>query len=76
MLRPFKLIPGTLHLFGEEIKKVYLSWCFSDGVHHYDEYGLKNLLDEPPEIRNIHAEMITIVNSWLKDWNVEHGIKE
>ena len=47
-----------------------------DGVHHYDEYGLKNLLDEPPEIRKIHAEMITFVSSWLKDWNIEHGMKE
>jgi len=47
-----------------------------NGVHHYDEYGLKNILDEPPEIRKIHAEMITFVSSWLKDWNVEHGIEE
>ncbi|KIM40869.1 hypothetical protein M413DRAFT_445651 [Hebeloma cylindrosporum] len=45
-----------------------------DGVHHYDEYGLANLLEEPPEIRKIHAEMIHFVNSWLSDWNVEHGV--
>ncbi|EDR12996.1 uncharacterized protein LACBIDRAFT_312108 [Laccaria bicolor S238N-H82] len=38
------------------------------GVHHYDEYGLRNLLEEPPEIRKIHGEMITFVTEWLKDW--------
>ncbi|KAK0441668.1 serine carboxypeptidase S28-domain-containing protein, partial [Armillaria borealis] len=37
-------------------------------VHHYDEYGLKNLSDEPPEIRKIHGEMIAFVMEWLKDW--------
>ncbi|KAF8965115.1 serine carboxypeptidase S28-domain-containing protein [Flammula alnicola] len=47
-----------------------------DGVHHYDEYGLANLFEEPAEIRKIHAEMITFVNSWLRDWNVEHGIDD
>ncbi|KDR82923.1 hypothetical protein GALMADRAFT_238593 [Galerina marginata CBS 339.88] len=46
-----------------------------NGVHHYDEYGLANLLEEPPEIRKIHAEMISFVTSWLKDWNVENGIE-
>ncbi|KAF8810219.1 peptidase S28 [Phlegmacium glaucopus] len=46
-----------------------------DAVHHYDEYGLANIFDEPPQIRKIHAEMITFVNSWLKDWNIEHGIE-
>jgi hypothetical protein len=49
---------------------------FLDGVHHYDEYGLKNIHDEPHEIRKIHEEMIAFVNSWLNDWNVEHGIEE
>ncbi|KAF9013147.1 serine carboxypeptidase S28-domain-containing protein [Cyathus striatus] len=39
-----------------------------DAVHHYDEYGLRNLLDEPPEIKKIHREMITFVLEWLKDW--------
>ncbi|TFK34727.1 serine carboxypeptidase S28-domain-containing protein [Crucibulum laeve] len=39
-----------------------------DGVHHYDEYGLENLLEEPPEIRKIHGEMIVFVMEWLKDW--------
>ncbi|KAG8220180.1 putative extracellular serine carboxypeptidase S28 [Butyriboletus roseoflavus] len=27
-------------------------------VHHYDEYGLRNVNDEPPEIQQIHREMI------------------
>ncbi|KAJ7143549.1 serine carboxypeptidase S28-domain-containing protein, partial [Mycena crocata] len=38
------------------------------GVHHYDEWGLLNLADEPPEIRKIHEEMIHFVREWLKDW--------
>lgn len=37
-------------------------------MHHYDEYGLRNLLEEPPEIRKIHGEMITFVTEWLKGW--------
>lgn len=38
-----------------------------DGVHHYDEYGLANIADEPEEIRKIHGEMIAFVMEWLKD---------
>ncbi|KAG5646028.1 hypothetical protein DXG03_004630 [Asterophora parasitica] len=37
-------------------------------VHHWDEYGLPNLLDEPADIRKIHGEMIEFVTEWLKDW--------
>ncbi|KAG1889287.1 serine carboxypeptidase S28-domain-containing protein [Suillus subluteus] len=29
-----------------------------NAVHHYDEYGLKNISDEPEEIRKIHWQMI------------------
>ncbi|KAF8557400.1 peptidase S28 [Imleria badia] len=39
-----------------------------DGVHHYDEYGLRNTDDEPPEIQQIHYEMIEFVREWLKDF--------
>ncbi|KAF8905141.1 serine carboxypeptidase S28-domain-containing protein [Mucidula mucida] len=39
-----------------------------DAVHHYDEWGYKNLADEPEEIRQIHGEMILFVLEWLKDW--------
>jgi len=42
------------------------------GVHHYDEYGLRNIVDEPPEIRQIHGEMIVFVMEWLKDTKVSH----
>ena len=41
----------------------------SDAVHHYDEYGLRDINDEPPEIRQIHNEMIEFVREWLKDFN-------
>ncbi|KAF5377966.1 hypothetical protein D9615_006701 [Tricholomella constricta] len=37
-------------------------------VHHWDEYGLPNLLDEPPEIQKIHGEMIDFVMEWLEDF--------
>jgi hypothetical protein len=73
VLRPFKLIPSMTSTF---FFKVYQPHSSLDGVHHYDEYGLANLLEEPAEIRKIHAEMISFVNSWLRDWNVEHGIDD
>ncbi|KAK7022095.1 serine carboxypeptidase S28-domain-containing protein [Favolaschia claudopus] len=38
------------------------------GVHHFDEWGLPNLADEPLEIQAIHGEMIYFVKEWLKDW--------
>ncbi|CCM03509.1 uncharacterized protein FIBRA_05643 [Fibroporia radiculosa] len=38
------------------------------GVHHYDEYGLRDMSAEPPEIKKIHEEMIGFVTEWLKDW--------
>ena len=38
-----------------------------DGVHHYDEYGLRNIRDEPKEILKIHEEMIGFVRAWLED---------
>ncbi|KAJ7160080.1 serine carboxypeptidase S28-domain-containing protein [Mycena filopes] len=45
------------------------------GVHHYDEWGLRDLADEPPEIRKIHEEMIFFVREWLKEWKAP-GKKE
>ncbi|KAH9850108.1 peptidase S28 [Lenzites betulinus] len=39
-----------------------------NAVHHYDEYGLPKLSDEPLEIQLIHEEMIGFVVSWLSDW--------
>lgn len=45
---------------------VHLTAVDSDAVHHYDEYGLKNISDEPVEIRKIHGEMIVFVMEWLK----------
>ncbi|KAG9314743.1 serine carboxypeptidase S28-domain-containing protein [Chiua virens] len=38
------------------------------GVHHYDEYGLRDIYDEPPEIQQIHHEMIEFVREWLRDF--------
>ena len=38
------------------------------GVHHYDEYGLRDLSAEPPEIEKIHLEMIEFVRAWLAEW--------
>lgn len=42
-----------------------------DAVHHYDEYGLADIRDEPLEIMQIHLEMIHFVKEWLKDWDSE-----
>jgi len=39
-----------------------------DAVHHWDENGLRNILDEPSQIRKVHGEMIQFVREWLKDW--------
>jgi hypothetical protein len=41
-----------------------------NGVHHYDEFGMRNIADEPDEIRKIHEEMIVFVTEWLKDRQV------
>lgn len=41
---------------------------FTDGVHHFDENGLKNPEDEPPHIQKIHREIVEFVTEWLKDW--------
>ena len=38
-------------------------------VHHYDEYGLADISQEPPEILQIHEETIAFVTEWLKEWN-------
>jgi hypothetical protein len=42
-----------------------------DGVHHYDEYGLRNIGEEPEEIRKIHGQMIVFVMEWMKQWKVD-----
>ncbi|TRM64169.1 serine carboxypeptidase S28-domain-containing protein [Schizophyllum amplum] len=39
-------------------------------VHHYDEYGYADLTQEPPEIQQIHEEMIAFVTEWLNEWNM------
>lgn len=66
ILRPFKLIPSALvvQYFSTSSKLIALP----DGVHHYDEYGLRDIQDEPPEIRKIHGEMSVFVLEWLKAW--------
>ncbi|OSD07302.1 peptidase S28 [Trametes coccinea BRFM310] len=44
-----------------------------NAVHHYDEYGRRNMSEEPPEIQLIHEEMIGFVVSWLEDWEAPEG---
>jgi hypothetical protein len=41
---------------------------FIGGVHHWDENGLANPADEPPEIQAIHNAEIEFVRAWLKDF--------
>lgn len=49
---------------------MYFSYgtVFIGGVHHWDEHGLANLADEPPEIQAIHNAEIEFVKEWLKDF--------
>ncbi|WVN88054.1 uncharacterized protein L203_103253 [Cryptococcus depauperatus CBS 7841] len=39
-----------------------------DGVHHYDENGLKNHLEEPARIRDVHDFEKLFVSEWLLQW--------
>lgn len=39
-----------------------------NGVHHYDENGLRVHTNEPPHIQKIHREEVEFVRAWLKDW--------
>ena len=41
-------------------------------VHHWDENGRSDLLEEPPQIQMIHEEIVGFVTSWLEDWAAEH----
>ena len=41
---------------------------FSDGVHHYDQNGRENHIEEPMHIRRIHYEEVEFVKAWLKEW--------
>lgn len=68
MLRPFKLIPSAYLLPPPVCEFSDLDLDLIDGVHHYDEFGLRDIADEPPEIRKIHGEMILFVTEWLMDW--------
>ncbi|KAJ7069481.1 serine carboxypeptidase S28-domain-containing protein [Mycena amicta] len=43
------------------------------GVHHWDEWGLLDLSEEPYEVRKIHQEMIFFVKEWLKDWKAPNA---
>ena len=72
--RPERYHPQAVQTHPPFVSSFIVSFCYScssrvlGGVHHYDEYGLRNLLEEPPEIRKIHGEMITFVTEWLKGW--------
>ncbi|KAF9449108.1 hypothetical protein P691DRAFT_813128 [Macrolepiota fuliginosa MF-IS2] len=37
-------------------------------VHHWDENGLADLMDEPDEIKDIHADEVAFVEAWLEEW--------
>jgi len=52
---------------------------YGDGIliheawHHSDENGLPNLADEPKRIRNVHAEEISVVKGWVKEFYEKKG---
>ena len=54
-------------------KNLHILDSLLDGVHHYDENGLKVMDDEPFEILNIHKEEIAFVKAWLEDWDAIHA---
>ena len=48
----------------------------ADGsVHHWDENGRRNLLEEPAQIQMIHEEIIVFITSWLEDWAAERAAR-
>ncbi|KAF9643255.1 peptidase S28 [Thelephora ganbajun] len=52
-----------------------------NGVHHWDENGLRDHNQEPPEIQKIHREIVEFVQAWLKDfkrkdWTVSTNMGE
>ena len=61
--------PSSFNLQYRSSTSCGVAYPSADGVHHYDEYGYLNLADEPPEIQQIHGEMILFVTEWLKEWN-------
>lgn len=67
-LRPFKLIPGAYRSRHAERYWIDDFRFLLDGVHHFDENGLRNIEDEPPHIQKIHREIVGFVTEWLKDW--------
>lgn len=40
----------------------------TEAVHHYDENGLADHSQEPPQIQAIHEQEIEFVKAWLKDF--------
>ncbi|KAF7299748.1 hypothetical protein HMN09_00980700 [Mycena chlorophos] len=44
------------------------------GVHHWDEWGLADIREEPYEVKKIHEEMIFFVKEWLKDWTAPEAM--
>jgi hypothetical protein len=69
ILRPFKLIPSMWSVLFVSRLFVNASSCRDlEAVHHWDENGLANILNEPPDIRKIHGDEIYFVTEWLKDW--------
>lgn len=45
------------------------------GVHHWDENGRRNLLEEPAQIQMIHEDIVVFVTAWLDDWAAERAAR-
>lgn len=60
---PFPFIPCSFLSSTRNFQKSMV-----DGVHHWDENGLPDPQQEPPEIQKIHREMVEFVQVWLKDF--------
>ena len=42
-------------------------------MHHWDENGRRDLMDEPAEIQMIHADIVGFVSEWLEAWEAERS---
>ncbi|KAI0755028.1 peptidase S28 [Daedaleopsis nitida] len=45
------------------------------GVHHWDENGRRELMEEPEEIKMIHADIVGFVTQWLESWEAERRVR-
>lgn len=68
--RPFKLIQGQSNTCISllALNSALNPYVMPGAVHHYDENGLADPAQEPPTIKEIHAQEVEFVKGWLKEF--------